>query len=175
MALKKLQNEMKKYMNRNKREVVENKMGDRVLLSTKNLMWQMRNKETKKLTEKFVRLYKIKKIMSENMVELELPVSIKIYPVINMSRIATYQKQVEEQKKILPPLVEINGEKEYEVEKILNERDFRGKLKYLVRWKGYTVEEDTWEELKKLGNVIDLVENFEREIRKEEIRRKKRH
>ena len=134
----------------------------------------MRNKETKKLTEKFVRLYKIKKIMSENMVELELPASIKIHPVVNVSRIATYQEQIEEQKKILPPLVEINGEKEYEVEKILNERDFRGKLKYLVRWKKYTVKEDTWEELKNLGNVIDLVENFEREIRKEEIRGKKR-
>jgi len=35
-------------------------VGDRVLLSTKDLMWQMRNREIKKLMEKFVEPYKIK-------------------------------------------------------------------------------------------------------------------
>ena len=50
----------------------------------------------KKLTKKFVELYKIKKIISENMVELELLALMKIYLVVNMSRIALYQKQVEE-------------------------------------------------------------------------------
>jgi len=50
----------------------------------------MRNREMKKLIEKFVEPYKIKKIISENMVELELPVSIKIHPVVNVSRIAIY-------------------------------------------------------------------------------------
>ena len=41
-------------------------MGDRMLLTMKNLIWQMRNKEMKKLTEKFMRPYKIKKIISES-------------------------------------------------------------------------------------------------------------
>ena len=52
---------------------------------------------------------------------------------INVSRIVMYQKQVEEQKKILPSPVEINKEKEYKVEKILNRKDMRGKIKYLVK------------------------------------------
>jgi len=56
----------------------------------------MRNRKTTKLTEKFVRLYKIKKIISENIVELELLVLMKIHLVINMSRISMYQKQIEE-------------------------------------------------------------------------------
>ena len=73
--------------------------------------------EDKKLTEKFVELYKIKKIILDNVVELELPVSIKIHPVVNVSRIVIYQEQVKEQKKILSPLVEIDGKKEYEIEK----------------------------------------------------------
>jgi len=51
----------------------------------------MRNRETEKLTKKFVRLYKIKKIISGNTVELELLASMKIYLMVNVSRIAIYQ------------------------------------------------------------------------------------
>ena len=118
----------------NREKVVEYKMRDKMLLSIRDLMWQM-----KKLTEKFVKLYKIKKIISENVVKLELLVSIKIHSEINMSRIALYQEQVERQKKIPPPLVEINKEKKYEVEKILNKKDMRGKPIYFVmqiHWPG---------------------------------------
>ena len=82
-----------------------------------------------------------------------------------------YQEQVERQKKILPPLVEIGRKKEYKVEKILNRKYMREKPKYLVRQKEYTVEEDTWKGLENLGNMIDLVEEFEKETRKERIRR----
>jgi len=59
------------------------------------------------------------------------------------------------------------------VEKILNKRTVRGKKKFLVRWKGYTVEEDTWENRENLENVKELVEEFEREYREEakELRR----
>jgi len=75
-------------------------MRDKVLLSINDLMWQIRNRETKKLIKKFMKLYKIKKIISENVVELKLPVLMKIYLVVNISKITMYQKQVERQKKI---------------------------------------------------------------------------
>ena len=65
-------------------------MGDKVLLSTKDLTWQIRNRKIKKLMKNFVRPYKIKKIISENVVELELPVSMKIYLVVDVSRIVLY-------------------------------------------------------------------------------------
>jgi len=48
-----------------------------------------------------------------------------------------------ETKKILSSSVEINKEKEYEVKKILNRRYMREKLKYLVKQKRYTAEENT--------------------------------
>jgi len=67
------------------------------------------------------------------MVELELLVLMKTHPVVNMSRIVLYQEQIKRQKKISLSLVEVDGEKEYEVEKILNRRDVRRKPKYLVR------------------------------------------
>ena len=91
---------MKKYTDRNRKKAMEYKVRDRVLLSIKNLIWQMRNRKIKKLIEKFIEPYKINKIISENTVELELLVLMKIYLVVNMSRITLYQKQVEIQKKI---------------------------------------------------------------------------
>jgi len=81
----------------------------------------------------FVEPYKIKKIISENTVELELLALMKIHLVVNVSKITLYQKQVKVQKKISLSPVKIKEEKEYEVEKILNKRDVREKLKYLVR------------------------------------------
>jgi len=81
--------------------------------------------------------------------------------------------QVKGQKKALPKPVIIEGEEEFEVEKILNKRVVRGKKKFLVRWKGYMAEADTWESRKNLENVKELVEEFEREYREEaeELRR----
>jgi len=123
--LKKLQEEMKKYMDKNRKKTVKYRVRDKALLSIKNLIWQMRNIETKKLTEKLLKPYKIKK----NIVKLELLVLIKIHLVVNMSRIVLYQKQIERQKKILPSLVKIDSKKKYKVKKILNRRDVREKLK----------------------------------------------
>ena len=53
------------------------------------------------------------------------------------------------------------------MEKILNKRIVRGKDKFLVWWKGYTAEEDMWENRENLGNVKELVEEFEREYGEE--------
>jgi len=103
VVLKKLQKEMKKYADRNRKKVVEYKIGDRMLISTKDFIPQMMNRLMKKLTEKYIRLYKIKRIISENVVELELPVSLKVHLVDNVSRIVKYQEQVKRQKKIPSP------------------------------------------------------------------------
>ena len=89
--------------------------------------------------------YKIKAIISSNVVELELPITIKIHPVVNVSRIKQYVDQVHGQRKEAPQPVEVEGEEEWEVEKILNKRKVRGKDKFLVRWKGFMAEGDTWE------------------------------
>ena len=72
-ALGKAQEEMKKYANRKRAEVDEYKVGDLVMLSTKDLKYQMVRRRTEKLMERFVGPCKIKKIVSSNAVELELP------------------------------------------------------------------------------------------------------
>ena len=77
-------------------------------------------------------LYKIKKIVSTNAVELELPSTVRIHLVVNISRIHRYIGQVEGQKKEQPAPVIIKGEEEWEVKRILNKWQIRGKDKYLV-------------------------------------------
>jgi len=119
-ALRRVQEEMKKYADRKRREVDDYKVGDLVMLSTKNLKYQMVGRRMEKLMKRFVGPYKIKKIISSNMVKLELPSTIKIHPVVNASRIHRYIGQVEGQKKEQPALVIIEGEKEWEIERILN-------------------------------------------------------
>jgi len=70
--------------------------------------------------ERFVGPYRIKKIISLNVVELELPSIVKIHSVVNVSRIQRYVGQVEGQRKEQPAPVVIEGEEKWEVERILN-------------------------------------------------------
>jgi len=92
----------------------------------------MKGKRSEKLTERFVGSYKVKGIVSSNTIELELPKTIKIHPVVNVSRVRLYRPQVKGQKKIPPKLVIIKGKEEFEVKKILNKRVMREKEKFLV-------------------------------------------
>ena len=172
-ALGKAQEEMKKFADKKRGKGEEYRVGDLVLLSTKDLKWQMKGKRSEKLTECFVGPYKIKGIISSNAIELDLPKSIKIHPVVNVSRVRLYTSQVKGQKKVPPKLVIIEGEEEFEVEKIINKRIVRGKEKFLVQWKGYTAEADTWKSRENLENARELIEEFEREYREEaeELRR----
>ena len=86
-ALGKAQADMKKYADKRRSDVEEYKVGDLVMLSTKDLKYQMVGRRTEKLTERFVGLYKIREIISSNAVKLELPSTVKIHPVVYVSRI----------------------------------------------------------------------------------------
>ena len=111
-ALEKAQEEMNKYTDRKRGEVDKYRVGDLVMLSTKDLKYQMASRRTEKLTERFIGPYKVKKIISANAVELELPSTIRIHPVVNVSRICRYIGQVKGQKKEQLAPVIIEGEEE---------------------------------------------------------------
>jgi len=59
----------------------------------------MQERRLKKLTERFVGLYQVKKIISINAIELDLPSTVKVYLVVNVSRVYRYKDQVEDQRK----------------------------------------------------------------------------
>jgi len=119
VVLEKVQEEMKRYIDRKRTKVNEYK-GDLVMLSTKDLKYQIVERRMKKLMERFVGPYRIKKIILLNTVELELFSTVKIHLVVNISRIQRYIGQVKEQRKKQPALVIIKGEEEWEIERILN-------------------------------------------------------
>jgi len=121
-ALGKAQEDMKKYTDRHRGETEEYRVEDLVLLSTKDLKYQITGRRMEKLTERFIGPYKVKSIVLMNVIELELPSTVKIHPVINVSRVRRYTEQVEGQKKEKPQPVIIEGEEEWEVEKIMNKR-----------------------------------------------------
>jgi len=175
-VLRKAQEDMRKYADKKRSDADEYKVGDLVMLSTKDLKYQMVGRRTEKLTEGFVGPYRIKEIISSNAVKLELPSIVKIHPVVNISRVRRYVGQVEGQRKEQPAPVIIEGEEEWEVERILNKRKVRGKDKYLVHWKGFTAESDTWERRENLENAKEAIEEFEKEYQRdmEDVARQER-
>jgi len=64
------------------------------MLSTKDLVFKERL--VKKLTERYMRPYKIEKVVLKNVVKLKLPISMRIYLVVNISRIERYREPVRE-------------------------------------------------------------------------------
>jgi len=68
----------------------------------------MVRRRTEKLIERFIGSYKIKKIVSPNVVELKLPSTVKIHSVVNVSRIQRYVEQVERKRKeqLAPVIIE---------------------------------------------------------------------
>ena len=67
-ALKKTQEEIKRYTDRNRKETKEWKKGDSVMLSTKDLVFKER--PVCKLVERYMRLYEIEEVVSSNVVKL---------------------------------------------------------------------------------------------------------
>ena len=110
VALRKTQEEMKRYADRERKEMEKWKKGERVLLSTKDLVFKERL--SKKLIERYMGPYMIEEVVSSNAVKLRLPSSMRIHPVVNISQIVRYKEQVKGQKKEESKLVEVEGVEE---------------------------------------------------------------
>ena len=83
---------MKRQVDRSKKEIEEYRVDDKVLISMKNFSMKLMKRVMKKLTEKFIGSYVVKKIVLENAVELELPALLRIHLVVNIRRIVKYKE-----------------------------------------------------------------------------------
>jgi len=90
VVLKKAQENIKRQANKGRKETEDWKKGDRVMLSIKDLVFK--EKLARKLVDQYVGPYTIKKVVSTNTVKLQLPTSMRIHPVVNVSQIVRYRE-----------------------------------------------------------------------------------
>jgi len=118
------------------------KVGDLALLHVRNYP-QLR---PHKLATPFIGPFKVVKVLSPTVVELDLPGRFRLQPVINIDQLKKYNNERGlAEARPQPVGKDTQGNDMFIVERILQERTQRGKRQYLVRWQGYGPGDDSWE------------------------------
>lgn len=151
------QEQAKKYAN-NSRIPHQFKVNDRVWLLSKNVST---SRPTSKLDYKRLGPYKIVKQINPVAFQLQLPRTVRLHPVFHVALLEPYhESKIPNRQNPPPPPININDSDEFEVSEVLDSRIKNGKLEYLVDWKGYTPDEQSWEPAENLDNCQDLVKQF---------------
>jgi len=99
--------------------------------------------------------YTVKRRVSPYSYELELPRELRIRPVHHVSLLDPVAGDpLPGQVNMPPPPVEVDGDQEYQVERVEDARMYRNQLQYLVRWIGY--DQMTWEPAKDVDGLQAL-------------------
>ena len=136
-----------------------------VYLSTKDIETK---RPSKKLDFKYLGPFKILEKLSDSTYKLDLPPKVKLHPVFNISLLESAEGTMKVDTGYDDDM-EVEDEREYEAEKILDARRNKEKgnrLEYLVKWKEYTDAENTWEPAKHLINAQRLLRNFHQRPRR---------
>ena len=156
--LLKAQQRQKSYADTRRRELIF-AVGDKVLLSTKNL--RLATPGSRKLLPRYVGPFEVIQRVGEVAYKLALPGTMKIHNVFHVSLLARYDATGPCQP---PPILLPDGSEEYEVERLLDNRVRRtGRSskrtnEYLIKWSGYGHEHNTWEPA---SNIPDaLIEEY---------------
>ena len=84
--------------------------------------------------------------------------------MFHATKLATYNAPtIVGQKGPTPTPVVVDGEEEWIVDKILQHRVCQKKLEYLVRWKGFMWDHDTWEPATSFKNAPEKIEEYKKE------------
>ena len=143
-----------------KRRASTLKVGQYVKLSTKNLA--NRAKGTAKLHPKYIGPFQITDRIGETAYKLLLPEQMKIHNVFHVSLLQPWKHSLAG-----PPPAQVllvKDDEQFEVEEILDHQDTgtakRRQRQYLVAWKGYTTEDNTWEPESNLKNASATVQAY---------------
>lgn len=126
---------------------------DWVMLDSRNL--RLRQK-TKKLGPRRIGPFRILAKIGPSSYRLALPPTMKVHPTFHESLLSRYHGTPPED----PLPLDIDGDMEYEVASIQGARFFRRQLQYLISWKGYGLEENSWEPAHHCNHCPELVQEF---------------
>ena len=131
-------------------------LGDKVLLSTHNLCMMP---PSKKLENHWYSPFKVLETVGTHTYQLDLPTGWKMHPIYHITQLEPFQgrkgKEPEQ-----PPPVTIDNHEEWEVEEILDKQTHYQKKQYLVKWKGFKIEDSTWQSEQDLENVKDCLKAY---------------
>jgi transposase InsO family protein len=141
------------------------KVGDMVYLRIGN-GYKLRGIPKAKLGLQRVGPFAILSKVGSHAYELELPQDWTIHPVVSIAQLEPFVEDSFNRVQPPPPPVTIEGEEEYEIEAVVKSA-MRGKgrnrrLHYLLRWKGYGPEYDTWVPEEDMEHARELVDDFVR-------------
>ena len=132
------------------------KIGDRVLLSAKNLRLPGAKK---KLSARFVGPFQIRDAVGSQAYRLALPTSYRIHNVFHVSLLELWnQRAGEEPAQPMPLAVEADA---WEVAAITGAKKLRGQQYYLVQWKDWPEEYNSWEPAANCTGATRLIEAYE--------------
>jgi len=149
-----------------KRKPCEFKPGDLVKVDSAALMTKaQREKMTKrKLSPAYVGPFRIIRKVNANAYEIDLEGKAKAHNVINISFLLPYHIDPAADRPYAPPpdiIMDDDGDhEEFEVERILDHQDEGDDRLYLVRWLGYSPDDDTWEPARNLANAQQAVDLY---------------
>ena len=119
-----------------------------------------------KLGQQRVGPFEVVAVVGSNAYKLKLPDSWKIWPVISgvyLDRAPDGDDPFDRQVTPMPEITEgdLPVEDQWEVAAIVKKRTTRRKQQYLVRWKNFGPEDDTWMGADQLADCADLVREYE--------------
>ncbi|KAJ8472644.1 hypothetical protein ONZ45_g16577 [Pleurotus djamor] len=161
-ALEKARDDMKRWYDRRRVPAPEYKVGEKVWLDANDINLQ---RASKKLAAQRLGPYKVLAKVGKSAYRLQLPRSLsRLHPVFPTVKLSPWNEDPIEGRRPPPPPepVLVDGAKEFEVEEILDSRRRYNRLEYLVKWKGYGVEDQSWEPRKNVENAQECIEAFHR-------------
>lgn len=147
-----------------KRTPHEFSVGDEVLVSAKNRRQQ---RPSTKLADKYLGPFRVTEIIGHHKLayKLDLPKAYRMHNVFPISVLEHWRRRDDAEPTPRPGLEVLEGET-YEVEAILDHRGPPNRREFLISWKGYSSEEDTWEPRQNIDEG-PLIAEYERILSQE--------
>ena len=141
-------------------------IGDLVLLTTHGLA--LTGTENK-LTTRWLGPFPVVGIVNNNAYTLRLPTQLQaLHATFNIDKLKRYHSTEQfatrpAQMNRPPPdaLADSNGDQQWEVERVTAQRYKGRRMEFLVRWRGYPIEESTWEPRSGLAGAPDALSDWE--------------